>query len=132
MPSSGRRRSPGRTRPRPPGGPPARPVAGRPGQPLLTPKPAAPVRHEVERRSAVWLLYLARLPRWSVAVVIAALFLVGAAVPGAVGAAVLLALTALLALLAFVTWHAVPARGRGMRLAVIGILLAAALAKLFG
>ena len=34
---------------------------------MLTPKEVAPVRHAVERRGAVWLVYLSRMPRWAVA-----------------------------------------------------------------
>jgi hypothetical protein len=88
------------------------------------------VRHNVERRAAHWLLYLGRLPRWTVAAVVAALFLAGIAAPGPAGAAALLLLWAGLCLLSYVTWHAVSANGRLLRVLVIAGLLVWAAAKL--
>jgi multisubunit Na+/H+ antiporter MnhB subunit len=98
--------------------------------PLVTPRAVDPRRHEVERRSAVWLLYLARLPRAVVAVVAAALFLIGLLAPGPAGGIALLALAAALALLAFVTWHAVRESGRALRVLVIAAVVAWAIVKI--
>jgi hypothetical protein len=113
------------TRSRPPAGRPVRQPA-----PLVTPAEEAPVRHRVERRAAQWLLYLGRVPRWAVAVVVAALFLAGVASPGPAGAVALLALLALLCLLTYVTWRTVPANGRVLRVVVIAGLAVWAVAKL--
>jgi multisubunit Na+/H+ antiporter MnhB subunit len=105
----------------------------RPGavrQPLVTPSSVDPVRHKVERRSAVWLLYLSRLPRVVVAVVAAAVFLVGVLAPGPAGGFALLVLAVALSLLAYVTWHAVRDSGQWLRLLAIAVLAAWGIAKI--
>lgn len=96
----------------------------------MTPKDVDPVRHTVERRGAVWLLYLARFPKWAIAALVAALFLAGVLAPGVPGAVAAAVLAALLVGLAYVTWPAVSASGRVMRVLVIAALLALAAGKL--
>ena len=98
----------------------------------MTPRPQAPVRHEVERRTAVWLVYLHRLPRMAVAAVAAALLLAGLLAPGPAGGIALLVLGAALAVLAFITWPTVRPSGRLMRVLVIAAVLVSGLAKLLG
>lgn len=98
-------------------------------RPLVTPREAAPRRHAVERRAAVWLLYVGRLPRWTVAAVVAAIFLAGAFAPGLAGAVALFVVLGLLIVLAFVTWHEVSPSGRLLRVLTGAVLLAWALGK---
>jgi uncharacterized membrane protein YdbT with pleckstrin-like domain len=100
--------------------------------PLVTPPADAPLRHAVERRTAVWLLYLGRLPRVVVAAVAAAVLLVGLLAPGPAGGIALLALAAALAVLAFVTWHTVRDSGRLLRVIVIAAIVVWAVAKIAG
>lgn len=108
----------------------ARRAQPRPNAPLVTSRSDSPVRHQVERRSAVWLLYLSHLPRWVVAVVFAAVFLAGAIAPGPAGAAALLVVACALGLFAYVTWHSVRPGGRVVRVVVIAALVAWAITKL--
>ena len=83
----------------------------------------------LQRRSAVFFVYLHQLPRWVPLVVLPALLIAGLALPGMAGAV-------LLAVLAFLLWFAfmaAPARSashRLVRLAVPLVLLAVAVAKL--
>lgn len=84
----------------------------------------------LRRRSAVFLVYVHRLPRWVPLIVLPALLIVGLAVPGVGGAVAL-------ALLAFVVWFlfmASPARSashRLIRFAVPLIILVLAVVKSF-
>lgn len=131
MPSPGKRHSSRRARSRPPAGRPGQPSRGTRGaQPLLTPKDVAPVRHVVERRGAIWLLYLSRMPRWALAVLAAALFLAGVLAPGVPGAVATALLAVLLAWLAYVTWPTVSSAGRGMRVLVVAVLVMITISKL--
>jgi hypothetical protein len=82
----------------------------------------------LRRRSAVFLVYVSRLPRWVPLIVLPVLLIVGLAVPGVGGAVAL-------ALLAFVMWFlfmATPTRSashRAVRLAVPLVILALAVVK---
>lgn len=128
MPTS---RQPSRGRPSrsQPAGSRSRPGGPAGGAPLLTPGASA-FRQAVERRSATWLVYLSRLPRWVPAVVLGAVFLAGLFAPGVAGAVALLVIAAALGLLAVVTWPSVPSPARVVRLVVIAALVAGAAAKL--
>lgn len=85
----------------------------------------------IQRRSAVFFVYLHQMPRWVPLVVLPALLIAGLAIPGALGAAFLAAL----ALLLWFTFMASPTRSsthRLIRLAVPLVLLALAVVKLVG
>jgi hypothetical protein len=83
----------------------------------------------IQRRSAVFFVYLHQLPRWMPLVVLSALLIAGLAVPGPAG-------SVLLALLAFLIWFAfmaAPTRSpshRLTRLVVPIVLVAVAVGKL--
>jgi hypothetical protein len=85
----------------------------------------------VERASAAPIVLLSRLPRWLLAVLVAAVLVAGLAAPGPVGAAFLLVLAAFLAWLLALFWTALPPRGRWARAAVVMMVLAAAVWRLF-
>ena len=88
------------------------------------------MRHAVERRGAVWLLYLSRFPKWVLAALAAALFLAAALAPGVAGGVAAALLAVLLVWLAYVTWPAVAPAGRALRVLVIAVLVAIAVGKL--
>ena len=144
-----KRPAPGRTGAgaRPGGGRPqggqraARPAAGRPagrgGAAAPEPKPfftegAPPFRHAVERRSAVVVVFLARLPRAVPGLLVAGLVAAGLLAPGAVGGVALLVVAALLGWLVYLSWPRVPLPGRAVRLVVLALVVAYALARLTG
>lgn len=93
---------------------------------------ASPKRRELEQRSAPLLGALIRAPRWLLPIVLVALLLAGLAAPPILGGAALLALVAVLTWLAFLSWPGISSRGRLLRAAAIALLLALALARLFG
>jgi hypothetical protein len=83
----------------------------------------------LQRRSAIFLVYLNQLPRWVPLLVLPALLIAGLALPGALGAVFLV----LLALLIWFTFMATPTRSvshRLVRLAVPLVLVAVAVLKL--
>jgi uncharacterized protein DUF6703 len=96
-----------------------------PGGALYTPG-ATGARRSVERRSAALLLFLHQLPTWLLPVLLVALLVTGLAVHGLIGAAALCGVAAVLALLAFVSWPQLAARGRLGRVVAIGCVLALA------
>ena len=85
------------------------------------------VRQSVERASLKPAAYLHHLPRWLPAVLVAVLFVGGLAVRGWVGAVLLLAVTAFLAWLAVLSWPALGAQGRAVRVLVLAALVGLAL-----
>jgi hypothetical protein len=87
----------------------------------------AGVRQSVERLSLKPAAYLQQLPRWLPPVAIAALFIAGLAVPGWAGAALLLVVAAFVAWLGILSWPALSAPSRLLRLAVPAALVALAL-----
>jgi hypothetical protein len=86
-----------------------------------------PVRESVERASLKPAAYLHHLPRWLPAALLAVLFVGGLAVRGWAGAALLLAVTAFLAWLATLSWPALGAQGRALRVLAVAALLGLAL-----
>jgi hypothetical protein len=80
-------------------------------------------RPAVERRSAVPLVYLRRLPAWLPALVAAAVLIAGLAVPGWAGAAALCVVAAFLGWLAFLSWPALGPAGRAGRLTAVAVML---------
>lgn len=107
-----------------------RPARGRrplpQGTSMYTPGSDGTRRGGVERASAPVLVFLHQTPRWLFPALITVAFVVGLAVPGAIGAAALVLVAALLSLLAFMSWPALAPSGRLMRSAAIVVMLALA------
>jgi hypothetical protein len=120
---TGRGSSPGRRTAKP-----RRPLPQ--GQPLYTPGASAG-RQAVERRSAALLVYLHQLPRWVPAVVLAVLLITGLAVHGIGGAIALIGVALVLGWLAGVSWPRLSPAGRAVRVLVIALVAAVAVAQIF-
>jgi hypothetical protein len=71
-----------------------------------------------------------RLVTLLVAVVAGVVFLTGLLMSGAVGAVLLLAVAAFLAVLSAAAWPRIPSRGRGVRVLVVVAVLVIAMLKL--
>ena len=113
------------------GVPPRRPQDRAPspsGKPFLTPG-GSPFRHAVERRSAVLLVFLHRLPRAVPGLLVLALVAVGLIAPPVVSGVALLVVAALLVWLVFLSWPGVPAVGRAVRLVVVALVVGYALTR---
>jgi hypothetical protein len=85
----------------------------------------------IQRRSAVFFVYLHQMPRWVPLVILPALLVAGLAIPGVLGGVFLAAL----ALLVWFTFMASPTRSsthRLIRLLVPLLLVALAIGKLVG
>ncbi len=111
-----------------------RPDTGRPlpqGDSLFTPG-AGRLRREVERRSAVPLVWLHQRPRWLPPVVLGALFVAGLMAPGALGALCLLLVAAFFLWLAFLTWPSLNRRQRVPRVLMTLVVLVLAVARVLG
>jgi hypothetical protein len=102
-----------------------------PRQPFFTPD-ASPTRRAVERRSAVLVTYLRRIPLVVVGAAVVALFMVGVFVPGPAGAVPLLVLAAFLAWLSYLGWPGLPPPARLIRLVGIGFVLVVAVLRAGG
>jgi hypothetical protein len=98
------------------------------GRPFLTPG-ASPLRTKVERRSAAVILFLRGLPRWLPGVGVLCLLGGGLLLPGLAGAALMMVVAAILLWLVYLSWPAVPAFGRLVRLLVVALLAAAAVGR---
>jgi uncharacterized protein DUF6703 len=85
------------------------------------------VRESVLRASLKPAAYLHHLPRWLPAVLAAALFIAGLAIRGWAGAALLFVVTAFLAWLAGLSWPALNAQGRALRVLALAVLFGLAL-----
>lgn len=116
--SSERNRSPS-SRSNAPGGR-SRPLPE--GDTFFTPN-AGSVRREVERRSAVPLVWLHNAPRWILPVTMAAVFVTGLAFVGFAGAALLAVLALFFSWLAFLAWPRLRTGERVMRVGVVATLL---------
>ena len=122
MPKSrSRRKPPPSRRPRPAG----------PREPLVR-APAPGARGEVERMSAPVLLWLSSRPKLVVPVLSAVLLLGGLVAPPGLGLPLLLLLAALVGWLTYLSWPVIETRARLVRVAVLGLVLAAAAGKLTG
>jgi hypothetical protein len=86
-------------------------------------------KNTMQRRSAVFFLYLHQLPRWVPLIVLPAFLIAGMAASGVIGA-VLLAMLALLVWFAFMASPTRSASHRAIRLAVPLVILALAVIKL--
>jgi hypothetical protein len=85
------------------------------------------VRESVERASLKPAAYLHHLPRWLTPVLVAVLFVGGLTVRGWTGAALLLVVTVFLAWLAALSWPALGAQGRAVRVLILAALVGLAL-----
>jgi hypothetical protein len=120
-------RQPRRQAPRPPQ--PRRPPQRRPlptGDALFTPGASA-ARLALEKASARPIAFLHQLPRWLVPIVLAAAFVAGISAAGWAGAVALLLVAAFIGWLASLSWPALHAPGRLLRVAIIIALIALAL-----
>ena len=84
-----------------------------------------PLRRTVERRSAPVLLWLSSRPRFLLPAVVAVLLVGGLAAPAAIGLALLLVLTLLLAWLSYLSWPALDGRARALRAAMLTLIAVA-------
>jgi uncharacterized RDD family membrane protein YckC len=98
-----------------PGGPAGRPaVADRPST-----AGASETRRAVERFSARPLVFLTQLPRWALLLVVLGLLVSGFAVPGPIGAVLLVLVAILLGWLAYLSWPSLNATGRSGRIVAL-------------
>ena len=102
-----------------------------PGDALFTPG-AGRLRQEVERRSAVPLVWLHQRPHWLLPLLLGVLFIAGLTSPGVVGALCLLTVAAFFAWLAFLTWPTLARRQRVPRVLMVLVVLVLALARASG
>jgi hypothetical protein len=89
-------------------------------------------RANAERRFAVPIAYLAQLPRWLPFLVVVAIVLVAAFVGGVAGGVLLVVVAGLLAVLAYMSWPALPPQGRLIRVAAIGMVVIATVLMIRG
>lgn len=89
-------------------------------------------RAAVERRSATLLVFLHRLPRWILLVMVFAVLAVGMIGTGWLGAAALVVLAAFLAWFGYLNWPALDPSGRLLRIAGVTVLLIFALGHIRG
>ncbi len=120
---------------------PARRPEKRPAKPTHSPRstnpsrrsepaaPSSPGRRRLEVASAGPLALLHRLPSWLVPALLALLLVLGLAVPYAWSAVFLLPVAAFLSWLLALAWPVLNGRGRLMRVIVIALVLAAAVAR---
>jgi hypothetical protein len=102
-----------------PGGPGGRPaVADRPSTPGASER-----RRAVERFSARPLVFLHQMPRWALLLVVLGLLVSGFAVPGLIGAVLLLLVAILLGWLAYLSWPSINALGRAGRVVAVVCML---------
>ncbi|WP_017587458.1 DUF6703 family protein [Nocardiopsis ganjiahuensis] len=111
-----------------------RSAPGRPlpqGDSLFTPG-AGRLRREVERRSAVPLVWLHQRPRWLPPLVLGALFIAGLMAPGVLGALCLLLVAVFFLWLAFLTWPSLNRQQRAPRVLMMLVVLVLAVARMLG
>ncbi|GAA3445322.1 DUF6703 family protein [Planomonospora venezuelensis] len=116
--------APGRTAPARGRGP-GRASAGRPlppGERFFTPG-ATGLRRRVERLSAAPMVFMFRLPRWIVPVILVVLLLAGFAVPSFWGGLAALVVAGFVGWLAYMSWPSLGAGGRILRVALLTFLL---------
>ncbi|RFS85583.1 hypothetical protein D0T12_11225 [Actinomadura spongiicola] len=90
------------------------------------------LRAAIERRSAAPVVFLHRLPRWTLLVAVFALLVVGMVGGGWVAAAGLLVLAAALAWFAYLNWPALDGSGKALRIVALAILVGFALGRGIG
>ena len=109
--------------------PPPRPRSNRPPKEPLIAQPAPGLRGEVEKASAPVLLWLSSRPRFLIPVLSAVLLLGGLFAPPGLGVPLLLLLVTLVGWLSYLSWPVVAGVQRLVRLATIGLVLAAIAGK---
>lgn len=92
-----------------------------PGETLYTPGAGA-LRHSIERRSALPLVWLHQTPGWFLPLVLAALLLGGLLVSGPLGAVLLALLAAVIGWLAFLAWPRLERGHRTVRCVAVTVL----------
>jgi hypothetical protein len=90
------------------------------------------LRRAVERRSAFVIVFLRGLPRWLPGILVVGLLAGGLLLHGVPGAVLLAVIALLLIWLVFLSWPALPVLGRGVRLVVIALLIAAVIGRALG
>ncbi|MBG0828991.1 hypothetical protein HS041_14545 [Planomonospora sp. ID67723] len=93
-----------------------------PGEQFFTPG-ATGLRQRVERLSAAPMVFLFRLPRWIVPVVLVVLLLAGFAMPSFWGGLAVLVVAGFVCWLAYMSWPSLGAKGRILRVALLTFLL---------
>jgi membrane-bound ClpP family serine protease len=78
----------------------------------------------VERFSARPLVFLHQMPRWALLLVVLGLLVSGFAVPGLIGAVLLLLVAILLGWLAYLSWPSINASGRVLRVLALACMVA--------
>ncbi|WP_408648553.1 DUF6703 family protein [Streptomonospora mangrovi] len=104
----------------PGGAPRSRPLPA--GDSFYTPG-AGRLRREVERRSAVPLVWLHNAPRLLLPATMAVVLIAGLVLPGVAGALLLALLAAFFGWLAFLAWPRLRGGERAMRVGVVAVLL---------
>ncbi|GII81180.1 hypothetical protein Sru01_61620 [Sphaerisporangium rufum] len=99
-----------------------------PGEHFMTPG-ATGLRRAVERRSAAPLVFLYRLPRWLIPVVLVALLLVGFAVADWRGGIAVLPVLGFVLWLAYMSWPSLGTFARFLRVALVTFLVLFAAAR---
>ena len=90
------------------------------------------LRAVVERRSAAPVVFLHRLPRWTLLAAVFVLLVVGMVGTGWVAAAGLLVLAVALGWFAFLNWPALDGSGRLLRIVALAVLVGFALGRGIG
>ncbi len=90
------------------------------------------LRTKVERRSAVLLVFLHRLPRWVPPVLAAGLLLLGLFAGGVAGGLILLVLAVPLGWLAYLSWPRLEPPLRLLRVAALAVLAVVGVGHLLG
>jgi hypothetical protein len=116
--------------PRPASQTPARPLSPRPQK--AAPSTGSGTRRELERRSAVPLAYLHRMPRWLIPVLMGVLLLLGLFIQARWAGVFFLLIGAFLAWLVALSWPVITPGSRVLRLAVTVVVLGYGVARIFG
>jgi uncharacterized protein DUF6703 len=87
---------------------------------------AGTARSSVERASARPLVFLRQLPAWIPLLAVLALLIAGFALRGWIGATALVVVALFLGWLGYLSWPALAARGRLLRVAAVAVVLALA------
>lgn len=90
------------------------------------------LRAAVERRSAAPVVFLHRLPRWTLLAAVFALLVLGMAGTGWAAAAGLFVLALFLAWFAYLNWPALDASGRLLRVVAVTVLAGFGVARIIG
>ena len=91
-----------------------------------------PFRRAVEQRSAVVLIWLRSMPQWLPFLAVLALVLGGLFAPAALGAVLLLVVFVLLVWLVFLSWPALAASARLIRILALAVVLGAVIQRVRG